>query len=205
MIDNKSLITPLLSFEKEGDFYMLYIFLRRKDHLDGDGRSNHQSVRTIKSYCIHSIEELESRWEEIKKLCELFEARAYIHIQAQNHETIGLNMIEEIAIRLKDGGNNFKHIFDSVVGQIKFREKRWIIDLDKEHLNFEWGIIHAMNQCLPISNKVITIIPTRNGRHLITIPFDTKDWKDRLVKLGITIPDLQKKNPTLLYYPNSLP
>ena len=30
MIDNLNLIKPLLNFEKEGDFYMLYVFKRKK-------------------------------------------------------------------------------------------------------------------------------------------------------------------------------
>jgi hypothetical protein len=32
MIDNLELIKPLLNFENEGDFYMLYIFKRKIQH-----------------------------------------------------------------------------------------------------------------------------------------------------------------------------
>jgi len=43
MIDNIELIKSLVNFENEGDFYMLYIFKRKKDQED-EQKDNHQSV-----------------------------------------------------------------------------------------------------------------------------------------------------------------
>ncbi len=57
MIDNIELIKPLLNFSEPGDFYMLLVLKRKKDQPEGE-RDNHQSVRTIKTYCIESIEHL---------------------------------------------------------------------------------------------------------------------------------------------------
>ena len=91
MIDNLEIIKPLLNFTNEGDFYMLYIFKRKKDQTTD--KANHQSVRTIKTYCIESIEYLENRYDEIKQLCEMFKARAYIHVQKQNHKDVSLEMM----------------------------------------------------------------------------------------------------------------
>ena len=93
MIDNLELIKPLLNFEDEGDFYMLYVFKRKKDQTTD--KANHQSVRTIRSYCIKSIEQLENKYDEIKMMCEMFKARAYIHVQKQNHRDVSLNMMVE--------------------------------------------------------------------------------------------------------------
>jgi hypothetical protein len=42
MIDNIHLIKPLINFESEDEFYMLYIFKRKKDQTTD--KSNHQSV-----------------------------------------------------------------------------------------------------------------------------------------------------------------
>lgn len=47
-INNLELIKPLLNFEQEGDFYMLYIFKRKKDQPDikiGSGGSNRNKIR----------------------------------------------------------------------------------------------------------------------------------------------------------------
>jgi len=108
MIDNLDLIKPLLNFEDHEDFYMLYVFKRKKDQPEGE-RDNHQSVRTIKSYCITSIAYLDMRYDEIKMLCEVFKARAYIHIQKQNHKDVSLEMMMSLSQRLVNKKNNQKN------------------------------------------------------------------------------------------------
>ena len=198
MINNIELIKPLLNFDNEGDFYMLYILKRKKDQPEGE-RDNHQSVRTIKSYCIESVEHLVKRYEEITQLCEMFKARAYIHIQKQNHKDVGMNMITEIVNRIQSGQINQKNVFDSVVGQLKTHEKRWIVDVDETCFTSVLKIDKFLNTLRPEGNKVETLIPTKNGYHLITKRFDVQTFKEKYPNL-----DIQKKNPTLLYYPNSL-
>lgn len=219
-IDNLELIKPLLNFEDEGDFYMLYVFKRKKDQPVGE-RDNHQSVRTIKSYCIKSIEHLEKRYEEIKLLCEVFNARAYIHVQKQNHFDVSLNMMVELAQRIQNGQHNQQGLFDSVVGQIKTKEKRWVVDIDSkdekelqeisEYIDKECppiksrGEVHTIHldgtrtMTLDYGTKIISKIPTKNGYHLITEKFDVMKFKEKYPQI-----DIQKKNPTLLYLPNSL-
>ena len=199
MIDNIELIKPLLNFENEGEFYMLYIFKRKKDQTTD--KANHQSVRTIKTYCIESIEQLEKRYDEIIQLCEMFKARAYIHIQKQNHKDVAMNMITEIVNRIQSGQINQQHVFDSVVGQIKTQEKRWIVDIDTKDENTLIRMMSIINHVKPYTDesKILEIIPTKNGYHLITNRFDVMEFKKYHPEI-----DIQKKNPTLLYYPNSI-
>jgi len=214
MINNLELIRPLLNFKKKGDFYMLYVFKRKKDQPEGE-RDNHQSVRTIKTYCIESIDHLERRWDEIIQLCEMFKARAYIHVQKQNHFDVSLNMMVALAQRIQDGNNNQKGLFDSVVGQIKTQEKRWIIDVDDMMEPSPMMMAHIEYHCKPITTirfdeagmpdgyevgpKIEAVIPTKNGHHLITKKFDGMKFKEAYPDI-----DIQRKNPTLLYYPDSL-
>ena len=198
MINNIELIKPLLTFDNEGDFYQLFVFLRKKDQPEGE-KDNHQSVRTIKSYCVTSHEYLNKRYDEIKMLCEVFKARAYIHVAKQNHRDVGMNMITEIVTRIQSGQLNQKNVFDSVVGQIKTQEKRWIVDLDNVDLYGCKPIMDFINSLRPEGPKVEAIIPTKSGYHLITKRFDVMEFKKHFPNI-----DIQKKNPTLLYYPNSL-
>jgi hypothetical protein len=198
MVDNLHLIKPLLNFEKDGDFYMLYVFKRKKDQPE-DERDNHQSVRTIKTYCIESIEHLDHRWDEIVQMCEMFKARAYIHVQKQNHMDVSLNMMVALAQRIQDGNTNQKGLFDSVVGQIKTQEKRWIVDIDTKDEIVREDIRAFINGLRPEGYKCICEIPTKNGYHLITERFDVLEFKKKYPEI-----DIQKKNPTLLYYPKSL-
>jgi hypothetical protein len=198
MIDNIEIIKTLLNFSEQGDFYMLYVFKRKKDQPEGE-RDNHQSVRTIKTYCIESIDHLERRYDEIKQLCEMFKARAYIHVQKQNHKDVSLNMLSSLAERIRDGVSNQKGLFDSVVGQIKTQEKRWIVDIDTKDIQELRNVQVTINKCKPEGPKTKYVIPTKNGFHLITDKFDVLEFKKQYPEI-----DIQKKNPTLLYLPNSL-
>lgn len=198
MINNIELIKPLLNFEEKGDFYMLYILKRKKDQPQGE-RDNHQSVRTIRTYCIKSIEQLESRFEEITMMCEMFKARAYIHVQKQNHKDVSLSMMVALAQRIQDGNHEQQSLFDSVVGQLKTYEKRWIVDIDTTDPDFVYEVADFIKELRPVGFKVEKVIPTKNGRHLITSRFDVKTFSEKYPNI-----DIQKKNPTLLYYPNSL-
>jgi hypothetical protein len=202
MIDNLDIIKPLLNFDTEGDFYMLYVFKRKKDQPENE-RDNHQSVRTIKTYCVDSIEYLEKRYNEIKQLCEMFKARAYIHVQKQNHKDVSLEMMMLLAERIKNGDHNQKGLFDSVVGQLKTYEKRWIVDVDMKDEMVVHKITHIINSIKPEGDKVISTIPTKNGYHLITKRFDVLEF-NKYMSLQGQAPEIQKKNPTLLFLPNSL-
>ena len=198
MIDNIELIKPLLNFSDPEDFYMLYVLKRKKDQPEGE-RDNHQSVRTIKTYCVGSVDYLEKRYDEIKQLCEMFKARAYIHVQKQNHKDVSLNMLATLAERIRDGVNKQQGLFDSVVGQIKTYEKKWVVDVDIKDLEFTEELIKFINGLRPEGPKCEVVIPTKNGYHLITKRFDVKTFSEKYP--GI---DIQRKNPTLLFLPKSL-
>ena len=198
MIDNIDVVKSLLNFSESGDFYMLYVFKRKKDQPEGE-RDNHKSVRTIKTYCVDSLEYLDKRYDEIKQLCEMFKARAYIHVQKQNHRDVSLEMLSTLAQRIKNGAQVQKGLFDSVVGQIKTQEKRWIIDIDTKDKKVLRDVTMNLMEIQPVGSKVEKVIPTKNGFHLITQKFNVIEFK----KLHPDI-DIQKKNPTLLYYPNVL-
>ena len=198
MIDNIKEIKELLNFSDKNDFYMLYVFKRKKDQPEGE-RDNHQSVRTIKTYCIDSVEHLDKRYDEIKQLCEMFKARAYIHVQKQNHMDVSLDMLALLAERIKNGVKNQKGLFDSVVGQIKTQEKRWIIDVDTKDKKFLRDITMDLMEIQPVGDKIEKVIPTKNGFHLITCKFNVLEFKEKYPDV-----EIQKKNPTLLFLPSSL-
>jgi hypothetical protein len=185
---------------------MLYVFKRKKDQPESE-KDNHQPVRTIKTYCIDSIEYLEKRYDEIKQLCEMFKARAYIHVQKQNHKDVSLNMMVALAQRIQDGNLKQQNLFDSVVGQLKTHEKRWIIDIDNVSTDSFAQDLYYIEMREYINelqeevgkDKNMTFVKTKSGFHIITQPFNAMKFKERYPDV-----DVQKKNPTLLYLPNSL-
>jgi hypothetical protein len=206
MIDNINIIKPLLNFNNPGDFYFLLILKRKKDQPEGE-RDNHQSVRTIKTYCIESLDHLDRRYEEVKQMCEMFKARAYIHVQKQNHFDVSLNMMVALAQRIQDGNTNQKGLFDSVVGQIKTQEKRWIIDVDNvsmDGFNHDPSQIEMREYINELQKEAgrephMTFIKTKSGFHIITQPFNVMKFREKYPDVAVV-----KKNPTLLYYPDNL-
>ena len=114
-------------------------------------------------------------------------------------------MLVDLAQRIKSGQHQQQNLFDSIVGQMKTLEKRWIVDIDTKDEFIINGIKACIeHECKPISTfftepKIEATIPTKNGVHLITKKFDVIEFKKQYPDV-----DIQKKNPTLLYYPDSL-
>ena len=71
--------------------------------------------------------------------------------------------------------------------------KKWIIDMDTTE-DFQLRISTILNPIEPIGNKVLCKIPTKNGYHLITSPFNVEKFKKLFPEV-----DIHKDNPTLLY------
>lgn len=199
MINNYSLIAPLLNFTDPDDFYMLYVFKRKKDQPEGE-KQNHQSVRTLKTCCITSLEYLKEREPEIIDLCEHFKARAYIHINKLNHKQISLLMMERLAQRIRNNVINQKNLFDSVVGEVHSTEKRWIVDVDSKDFEVVKRIGKSISLCDPKGyGKILKRLPTKNGFHFITERFNKLQFADYE-----PLVDIQAHNPTMYYLPNSL-
>ena len=56
-----------------------------------------------------------------------------------------------------------------------------------------------INGLQPIGEKLIGTIPTVNGFHMITRPFNLAEFR-KYMELQGDVPDIHKDNPTLLYY-----
>jgi hypothetical protein len=112
-------------------------------------------------------------------------------------------MMVDLAKRIQNGQHNQKGLFDSVVGQIKTSEKRWIVDIDTKDEIAVHRVAHVVDSIRPDGPKIEAVIPTKNGYHLITNRFDVLEFGKRLQSYG-EVPAIQKKNPTLLYLPQSL-
>lgn len=196
MIDNLEIYKKyILNFQNPGDFFYLMVLVRKKDFTTD--KSNRQSVRIIKDYCIYSIEQLEKRYEEIKTLAEVFKARVYLGINRLNDSQVSIRMIKNLAERLESGNNNCRNLWSSTVGALSAQgTKKWIVDIDKEDLFILEEIKEHIKKLEPAGDKIICEIPTKSGIHLITNPF-------RLDKFEYTN-DVQKLNPSILFIPNSL-
>ena len=204
MIDNFELIKSLLKFPNDDVYYHLQILRRGKDHPELPAAN-----RMIKAYFICSLESLDYVEQEIKNLCEFFGARAYINLAPKSIKKTTMLQLKYLAERAYIG--DYKKIWKSwntCAGEIKGEEPRWVVDIDHNvddpNLEPAWGAIADFidKECEPhtlLHNplriaKVITDIPTKNGYHLITTPFNLQQFKEKYPDI-----DVHKNNPTLLY------
>ena len=193
MIDNFEQIKSLLEFPNDDIYYHLQILRRGKDHPELPAAN-----RVIKSYFICSLESLDYVEDEIKKLCEFFGARAYINLAPKSIKKTTMLQLKYLAQRTYEG--DFKKIWKSwntCAGEIKGEKPRWIVDID-DMITEIGPILDYINEISPIDpfgySKFIAEIPTKNGCHLITTPFNLQQFKEKYPDI-----DVHKNNPTLLY------
>jgi len=198
MIDNFNLILPFIA-EKEDDdtYWFLQILVRHKDVPEVPSKNS----RNIKNYYIKSQAHLLSKKDEIIGLCDYFKGRAYMRLTPRSYKVTALHHLKQMAQMIADG--NFKSIAKSYLSSsgstTAGTEKRWIVDIDGEYTQESLEIISEdINKCRPVGPKVLACIPTKNGIHIITSPFDVNQFK----KLDYADIDCHKDNPVNLYVPD---
>ena len=205
IVDNFEQIKSLLSFDSSDSFYFLVILKRKKDNPECPKLSN---SKTIKSYYISNLDYLDSKREEIIQLCELNNARAYINLNQKSYEKVGLNLLKVIADRiLNKQFNDIYKAYNTVCGgsAVNIGDKRWIIDIDTKNLEQLKLCVDEICKCKSSQSSrknfefdnIIDIIPTVNGWHIITHPFNLKQMEPFMCLYPF---DVQKNNPSLLYF-----
>lgn len=206
MIDNFELIKPLFYFNEANDmFFHCQIVQRAKDH-----KPNKVKEGAINTYLIRSMEHLDSLKDEIILLCEHYGARAYINVTGKDFEKVNKLMLSQLATY-----NTFdelskinpKKILNSSIGEIKSRIPKWIIDIDD--ISIKDGVLEWLDKYYYIGIPphyytrdfyLKATIPTVQGCHLITIPFNCTEFTKNFPNV-----DVHKNSMgTLLYYPKSL-
>lgn len=190
MVDNFYTIYTkegLLLLTAPGEFYFLTILTRRKD---GECQKN----RILKEFCIGSVEDLKNISEEVRALCDQFNARAYLNLSRKSYEKVAKTFLIKATKRvLENNVESLQHLYASAVNTTSAAKecKRWIIDVDYKEPECE--IIEYLG------DKYVCTIPTNAGYHIITKPFNLAEFKAKFPeKEDLTI---HKDNGTLLYFP----
>jgi hypothetical protein len=197
-IDNLDIILPLLQWTDPNDFYFCQILKRKKENPDNTSNSS-----VIATYYIGSLEKKKKKYDEMKLLSEFHNARVYINLNKRNYERLGLQMMKKVCDCLQNKDyKSIRRAYDSICGTYNAEnEKKWIVDLDNDKCDsiFIEHIITGID--FNISGQIYGRIPTLNGHHLITSPFNTQIFTKYVWEhCGKITIDIQKDNPTLLYY-----
>lgn len=203
MINNLEKIKSLLEFPKKGDsFYFAQVLQRKKDHQGTRLGGSNNNSRLIKAYQIESVEYLDIHFEEMVKLAEIFNARVGVNLNPRSYEKTAFQLLTKVANQMEN--KNFRDVrksYDSVCGNYHAEmDKRWIIDIDTLDLmvvdTIQEQIKMMQSKIENREYKVLARIPTKNGYHLITNPFN-------LAEFSLLHPEIEvhKNNPTCLYIP----
>ena len=222
IIDNYNFFRNKLEFTNPGDFYVIHIVIRRKDIVDETTNNIHNTLlknvdnfinpyfrlyhclsntlkdkkfndhRTLFTYFISSIEEYDSYEKEIKELCKLFQARAYLYVVKQNN----LKCWDDLKIQteLKDH-NIYKYncfIDRFTLYQQNKRNIIGLLDLDGDEVQHKDYIIKNI-----LKWRFMYEVQSPHGCHLI-YNHHTPDIFDKVKEL---LPHKMSLTPqTILYY-----
>jgi len=199
MINNLEQIKQLLIYDSDDDFYHLQIIKRKKEHPELGSNSY-----IVKTYYITSNGYLNSKFEEIKNLCDFHNARAYINLNRRSFEKLAFHNLKKVTDCIinkdyKAVRKSYESVCGSYMNEIN---KKWIIDVDTDDFNqVLWFAEKTRNvHPNPGDSKVITYIQTKNGWHVITKPFEISTY-DEICKNNILKVCIHKNNPTLIYIP----
>ena len=203
-VDNFELISRTLLFKEDlrpeiadDVFYMVQIMTRSKD--------TGEKPKHIRTMFVESREYLWSHKDMIVKLCETFNARAYISVNPSSYKKCVLGSFNELATMVND--EHYRGILslpETMAGMytnpLGKEHKKWVVDLDdlrteEEVRPFVDFIMNEYNEGKGRVSGEIIVVPTVSGSHLLVTPFDKRRFKERWP--GILI---HENSPTILYY-----
>lgn len=194
MVDNISKLIGFIKPETNDDFYYLQILQRKKENPQLGSNS-----RVIKNYYISSPQYLLDRYTEIKNLCVLFNARASLRLNKRSYRKTAFKAMQNIANTMSNGEFLFvRKSYDRACGLgHNDPDKKWILDIDGQvDLIWKTELLKYINSIEPIGKKDLVEIPSKNGIHIITKPFNLQKFKKDYKEI-----EIHKDNPTNLYIP----
>ena len=132
-----------------------------------------------------------------------FDYRSKIITLPKSKKKVAVQMLQDLAqCFAKNDFNYTKRLWNTAAGTVSPFLKRWIIDCDiTDEFTMEdrQNVIDIVYESSPVGYKMIGVVPTLHGYHVITTPFDIRRLKDEYPSI-----DIHRNNPTVLYVPDSL-
>lgn len=169
IINNVEKIVKLLDF-KIDTFYYLEILQRKKDN------SNIIKDKKVYQRFITSLKELHEILEDIKILCKIYNARAYISLISKSNEKFTKECLRFLTDKVCS--ENYKNTFlipEKIVllpQCINSKEdKFWILDVDEKDKSY---IINFKKYIEKELTYIYDILDTPNGYHFVVDTFNLK-------------------------------
>lgn len=187
MVNNFDKVSKIFLWSSPA-IYHLQVLQRSKDGHD-------KSSRLVAEWFITSASQFNFLQPAIIRLCDEYQARAYINLNGKRPESVIYKMLEGIVDRVKNKTYTPLNLLSSSVGQCNSNYKIWVVDVDSFEYDLDL-ICSRIEQCRSgMTKNVIDILPTVNGFHILTCSFNLEEFD----RTGFPDISIHKNNPTLLY------
>lgn len=200
MLNNFQIIRNFLDFSNPDTYYFLQLLKRRKDNPDMD-----RDMVVIDDIFLYSLEQYDRMQDDIIKTCNAHNCRAYFRVNKRSLKKTGLQMLKRVAdLIVSENYKAIKNSYSAVSGEFHGDEdKKWIVDIDYKDYQDNLSVLAQIHTDIELLQRetgrepMMETIPTKNGYHLITRPFNLQTFKQR----NYPNVDVHKDNPTILYCP----
>lgn len=202
-VDNFDLVSQLMNFKSDDDFYFIKIIKRKKDNPNDSFRYQ----QFIKNYWITSVGELQSLKQEIISICQQNNARAYIYMNPRQASVVN-NYVPVLKKRFAQKGKGYSkyrgHETEFASGQSKDWDSRPIsfLDIDstdpkvfeKVHKILDAYGITALAEYKTPNGGLHILLPDKKARNLDWSMFDDGKHLGQYATVHFNI-----DSPTLLF------
>ena len=189
-----------MDFVSPNDRYIVHVMRRPKDcKALANTLGSNEAQRLIRTYYIDNLDYLKNKIPTIKELCESCNARAYLIVSPKDNFDCLLNLGKKIleTIQMQNYSVKPEHLLrQAYCENHKSRRKQWVIDLDNDSMTETWiehnfggnafrekrwtvnGVLSFVQHRVALigkNNEDVSKIPTRNGCHIITPPFNLQE------------------------------
>lgn len=187
--------------------YHIEITIRNKDQPEWFNNFT-RANRIVHQTIINDGDELLKKKDSIVKLCEAFNARAYIRPNPISKREV-LKKIAISSIEMMDHVGDCKilnSVWSAFGTSFVKAHQRFIVDCDE--FESEKDVLDILNIVREVKTKrnsklnedFDVIVKTVNGFHLLTKPFDIGLFNSICEERGVKKLDIHKNNPTVLYF-----
>lgn len=169
-IDNFDKVANALNISNPDQFYFVQIIRRKKDNPDAKFRY----AEYPKSWDVHNAQELMALKDEIKKLCTLYNARAYIRLNPRSHKLTDANAAEMIKRSLRTNCSLNTEIAHAMAAGHSFKTRQHtkdfpvsMIDIDTTDKGIQQKVLNQLQQN---GIQILFTYETLNGGLHIVMP-----------------------------------
>lgn len=216
-IDNFDAIREHLKFDNPGDIYVVHVMFRVKDLRNDKEKqmylSHEETQRLVRTYYVDSLSYLDKKIPAMKDLAINNKARVYFTMTCKNRITCNRIIAKKIIDEIDNPNVRYDHLIRSAVcGCHISNYKWWTLDVDNdtmvqdpEHspgcevylMDIKDRVITEMaklvDETKTRSGSEIFEVPTKNGCHIMTPPFN----RSKMAFLG---DNLKSDAMTLAYF-----